>query len=155
MVAAHPYSLPSGDASVRKLATFIPVNDLADTDITPYIESADDLIDQETGRVGTFWDIVNEPEGGQISLISKLFAASYLIRHYGPTYIGALDATRNADALEAAAEKELARFVEKHPTAATDAEVTLAISGYSTLEAANMDNPGQTTVKAYRSTDFV
>lgn len=151
---AHPYSLPSGDASVRKLATFIPVEDLADTDITPYIESADDIIDTETGRVGTYWSS-GEEEYGEITLISKYLAASFLIDHYGPLYIGAMEAQRNADSKFAKGMELLKRFVEKHPTPATDVEVTTASSSYSTFEAANMEDPGQTTVLPYRSTDFV
>lgn len=138
---------------VRKLATFIPVKDISDADIVPYLEAAMDTVDRETGRTGTYW-ISTEENFGIISYVTALFAAAALMRHYGAAS-GLTEAIRSAESLEKLAEKELEKVTEVGSDVSIDADVPSASTSYSTLEAARMENPSQTLVTSYRSTDFV
>lgn len=149
------YCSPS---QARKMATFIPVKDLTDSDVNPYIEAAMDEVDRETGRTGTYWHTAEE-NFGSVVYITILLTAAALVRHYGPLYLSAVDAVKNAEALEKLAEKELEKLSEVMAGggggSGVDDDIPTATTNYSTLEAARMENPSQTTVTAYRSTDFV
>lgn len=138
---------------VRKLATFIPVKDLSDSDVTPYLEAAMDTVDRETGRTGTYW-IGTEENFGIVSYVTALFAAAALQRHYGAAS-GMSEAIKAAESLEKLAEEELEKLTEVGSDTSIDADVPSASTGYSTYEAARMEDPTQTVVTPYRSTDFV
>lgn len=157
MTDAHPVPYCT-QLMVRKLATFIPVKDLADSDIDPYIEGAMDDVDRATGKVGTYW-VSTDNNFGSIKVITAEKAAAKLVRHYGPLYISAADAVKTAESLEKLADKELEEISEVVGSGGSgsgiDDDIPTASTTYSTLEAARMENPSQTVVTAYRSTDFV